>query len=85
MKKLTSLLCGSLLAAQSLTADPSPLFLNQGLMTEPAVIDATVFVNTGTISIGTPVMITGNFLQPGFVFFGSSSTIRSLPTRRRTH
>ncbi|MBX3734854.1 MAG: thrombospondin type 3 repeat-containing protein [Verrucomicrobiae bacterium] len=71
MKKLTSLLCGSLMAAQSLTADPSPLFLNQGLMTEPAVIDATVFVNTGTISIGTPVTITGNFLQPGFVFFGS--------------
>src|SRR5262245_5697130 len=32
----------------------APLYLNQGLVTEPIMIDAEVFVNTGTFIIGEP-------------------------------
>ena len=32
----------------------SPLYLNQGLVTDPIMIDARVFVNTGTFIIGEP-------------------------------
>ncbi|MBN8246757.1 MAG: hypothetical protein J0L84_04860 [Verrucomicrobia bacterium] len=46
--------------ASSLLADPAPLFLNQGLLDEPTVIDATVVINTGTIQIGS----SGGFEDP---------------------
>ena len=73
MKKFLSLAGGIALTVSSALATPAPLFLNEGLLDEPIVIDATVFVNTGTIQIGQESSFSGfNFgsLIPGFIFFG---------------
>ncbi|MBL9174017.1 MAG: hypothetical protein JNL10_10825 [Verrucomicrobiales bacterium] len=73
MNKFLSLAGGIALSVSAALATPAPLFLNEGLLDEPIVIDATVFVNTGTINIGSEVFFFGNVLSPGFVFTGNGA------------
>ncbi|MFO1457907.1 MAG: hypothetical protein U1G08_00760 [Verrucomicrobiota bacterium] len=73
MKNFLSLAGGIALTVSSALATPAPLFLNEGLLNEPIVIDATTFVNTGTIQIGQESNFSGftfGTLIPGFIFFG---------------
>jgi hypothetical protein len=73
MKKLFRFLASCLMGASALLATPAPLFLNEGLITEPTVIDATVFVNTGTFLVGEEVFFFGNVLEPGFIFLSTGA------------
>jgi len=51
MRNFQLLLFAWLAGVAAVVAGPAPLFFNQGLLEQPTVIDATAFVNTGTIRI----------------------------------